>query len=1169
MADTRNEVSGVVVGTVVQARTVTFAGQAHPAGPVWMVPEPARELVERAEAAERLTASILAGDATIGVVAGGGFGKTTLVAQVCRRVRDAFPGGVLWVTLGEQVPDPVLADKINDLSELLSGSRPTLVDPAAAAHRLAGLLGDRERTLLVVDDVWTAGGLSPFLLAGVQIVATTRSRGTLPATVRAVTVEPLSPGESRSLLALGLPGLTRTERLLRLTGRWALLLALVNAALRQAVAEGTAPDAAADLVAGQLSLDGPGSLDLDSADRRDHAVRATVEASIRRLDPVGRTRFLELGVFPEDVDVPVAVVHLLWRAAGLAPAACRRLTRQLVDLSLAEVRDETMRLHDVLRTYLRQTLGQDELADVSGRLADALRAEAPADWATARPYTLRHLAGHAADAGRLDPLLTDAGFLLAAEQSGLLPCLSQAKSEQARTAALAYQRAAHHLRDQPPGERPAYLELTARQTGAATLTEAAGRLAVNSPWRCTWTDWHTEPPHHILTRHNAKVIDVAPVPFADGRVLVFSLDVGHHVRIVEAHSNQRADSPWPLPELVEALACVPLTGGGHVFLAGTMTGEIRAWDVDSGEPVSWELPPLPVDPVETVDPWDASAAHERSEDLPAAPEPSEPDDPEPGTEDYVEDLLALEPAGPDIDWYACWNDYREDILPGVHRILWTPAPGGPVVAIVRAHRLVHLVASTVSYQDVSVWAIDTATGRRIRTPWPGTADRFALDLQSTSDRGDHRATVSGAGWTHSWDVISGKVLEDDRGCSARSSVATWLPDGSEVSCYGGGSMWITATPDDRVGTLVHAHSGPIQAVATTTLPDGRVVVVTGGFDDRTVRLWDVRELVGGEPATPTGVGHLAVAGGLLVTGHAGPVLRVWSEGRPVREVVLDARPTALIAAPDDRDGPRVVCDTAQGPPTLVDPATGERTACPAAVTGRALACTSTDGQRVLLTDDEGTVRAWDLADGAQLWQLPSREPTAMSTSDGHFVVNDGATGRLSIHDPRTGQPGPSITFWPGRSIMVGVLPGTDVTGDEPLVVFHDAFLHAWAPGAKKHLAAKSLHDKVYDTTFRRRPNHGGAIIANDTALLRLSGGVAAAALGGRVLRLARLVPTPEPKRSERLAHPCEWEILCDVDLDTEVTALAVDHDGTLVVGTARGIARLRLANVRPESRPAG
>jgi hypothetical protein len=164
--------------------------------------------------------------------------------------------------LGEQLADAVLADKINDLSELVSGTRPALTDPAAAGHRLGELLTGRGPALLVVDDVWAASRLAPFLQAGVRVVATTRSRGVLPGTARVLSLGSLSPEESRSLLGLGVPGLTRTDRLIQVTGRWAILLALVNGAIRRLVEEGVA---AADLVAEQLRLDGPDSLDLDSA----------------------------------------------------------------------------------------------------------------------------------------------------------------------------------------------------------------------------------------------------------------------------------------------------------------------------------------------------------------------------------------------------------------------------------------------------------------------------------------------------------------------------------------------------------------------------------------------------------------------------------------------------------------------------------------------------------------------------------------------------------------------------------------------------------------------------------------------------------------------------------------------------------------------------------------
>ncbi|WP_327000373.1 hypothetical protein OHA72_35285 [Dactylosporangium sp. NBC_01737] len=43
--------------------------------------------------------------------------------------------------------------KINDLSELVDGTRPALTDPAAAGYRLGVLLARRAPALLVVDDV--------------------------------------------------------------------------------------------------------------------------------------------------------------------------------------------------------------------------------------------------------------------------------------------------------------------------------------------------------------------------------------------------------------------------------------------------------------------------------------------------------------------------------------------------------------------------------------------------------------------------------------------------------------------------------------------------------------------------------------------------------------------------------------------------------------------------------------------------------------------------------------------------------------------------------------------------------------------------------------------------------------------------------------------------------
>jgi WD40 repeat protein/DNA-binding transcriptional regulator YdaS (Cro superfamily) len=1154
-----------------QPATAATVPQDRRRGQVWMVPAAGRALVGRGEVTEQLAALALAGHPVVGVVGAGGFGKTTLVGQVCHRVRDAFPGGVLWVTLGEQLADAVLADKINDLSELVSGTRPALTDPAAAGHRLGELLAGRGPALLVVDDVWAASRLAPFLQAGARVVATTRSRGVLPGTARVLSLGSLSPEESRSLLGLGVPGLTRTDRLIQVTGRWAILLALVNGAIRRLVEEGVAaPDAAADLVAEQLRLDGPDSLDLDSADRRDQAVRATIEASIRRLDLPDRDRFLELGVFPEDAGIPVEVVHLLWSAAGLPSSKCRHLVRILTDLSLVRVQDEALHLHDILRAYLRRALGPGGLARASGTLAAELRAEAPDDWVTARPYTLRYLAGHAAEAGMLDPLLADPGFLLAADQPGLVAFLPQAKASEARAAAQAYQRAAHHLRDKPAEQRPAYLELAMRQVGADA--ESAARHAARSPWRCTWARWHAEPPHHILTRHRYQVRDVGLATLATGQTLAFSLDIFWHLRIIDAISNEKVDLPWPLPEYISAIACMPLPEGGYALIAGTEPGSVRAWDIDSGKQLPWELPLSSGDLWELIDRGDGVAPADPADaddEVPLPQEPQEPEDAELGSAEHTERVLALAPHDPGPDWDEYVDHYHDDVLPRIRRILWAAAPAGPVVLIVRF--------------DQSVQAVDATTGHTIREQArPG--DAFRLSRWRSPEDDGPRVTVRQAGWKRSWDLRTCEMVEDADGFPARSPVAAWLPDGSEVSGYGDGSIWVTATPTDRVGRLIRAHSGPVSALAGARLPDGRVLVASSGLYDFTVRLWNLRgPLESPGRAESAAIERIAVAGRFLVTGHADPVLRVWQDGNVIREMELNGPPTVLIPASSRPGDTLVVCATEQGPPQLLDVAAGcEAAAALGAVTGRVIACAATRRGLVLLTGDKDTVRAWDAADGRQLWRAPAVKATAVTTPDGNFLVGDYAHGTITARSARTGRPGWSTSWSRGKANFIGVLPGTDVTSDHPVVAFILGSVHAYDLASGAHLAAGTHGDSPpswgspdrpdddglagYDDSFRRNPD-GSAVIANDTVLVRLADGSAVAAIGGPVLRLLRLVrsrPRDDPWGS-RWDSPCQWTRLCDIDLDTPVTALAAGQDGSLAAGTARGIVRLHLQAADPTS----
>jgi hypothetical protein len=118
-----------------------WSSQGEPRRP-WMAP-PVDRMVERSELDSRLFAALTTpGAAEVGLTTGlagaGGFGKTTLAAWVCHRseIRRRYPGGLLWVTVGQDIHGADLAEKINDLILTLCGRRPAISDPDAAGAEL-------------------------------------------------------------------------------------------------------------------------------------------------------------------------------------------------------------------------------------------------------------------------------------------------------------------------------------------------------------------------------------------------------------------------------------------------------------------------------------------------------------------------------------------------------------------------------------------------------------------------------------------------------------------------------------------------------------------------------------------------------------------------------------------------------------------------------------------------------------------------------------------------------------------------------------------------------------------------------------------------------------------------------------------------------------------------
>jgi glucose/arabinose dehydrogenase len=392
----------------------------------WMAP-PVDRMVQRPELGDRLIAALTTpGAAEVGLTTGlagaGGFGKTTLAAWVCHRpeIRRRYPGGLLWVTVGQEIHGADLAEKINDLAFTLCSRRPVISDPDAAGAELGRLLDEREPVLLVIDDVWDDRQLRPFRFGGQACtrLVTTRIPGLLPTAGPRIRVDAMSQDQARALVADGVGGLpgVMAEQLAAVAGRWPVLLNLVNGLLRRRTDYGQPPGEAASEIVHRLTIEGPAALDPARPADRTRAVTATVEASLTLLDPVDQNRYLDLAIFPEDVDIPLNVLELLWPDTD-----AERLCDELTGLGLvADYRLDTpgprLVLHDVIRAYLRSHRSSDEQTDAHQRLTTAAsgllashddKDGRPRPWWTLPPdagYLWRHLPQHLAGAHQHDEL---------------------------------------------------------------------------------------------------------------------------------------------------------------------------------------------------------------------------------------------------------------------------------------------------------------------------------------------------------------------------------------------------------------------------------------------------------------------------------------------------------------------------------------------------------------------------------------------------------------------------------------------------------------------------------------------------------------------------------------------------------------------------------------------
>jgi len=962
--------------------------------PQWVVDRPM-------EAAQVVEALLRRRAGTVGITTAlqgaGGFGKTTLARVVCAddRVRRHFTGGVYLLTVGRDVRGgAALAAKVNDVIKFVAGEDAAFTDPGLAGARLGALLDAGSRRLLVLDDVWELGQLSPFIAGGRRCarLVTTRDPGLLGGRGVAVRVDQMSPQQALVLLTSGLPQLDAglVSELLAMTGRWPLLLRLANKILTNAARAGAdVPGASAQLlqrlraggpaVVDDLSGEAGRDLDVGQPEERARAVRATIGASTSLLDSRDAQRFAELGVFAEDEKIPFGLIARLWRATGgIDDLEASQVCARLGELALVTVSDNGtggVALHDVVRDFLRRELGPQRVTQLNSALVNAvaagLLAADPRDtaprparvawWGIARNdrYLWDHLIEHLLQADRhrdAEDVVCDlrwAGARL--EESGLAALAADLSLAGTPTAAGLHEalaRAAHLLTPTEPAAAVVDV-LHSRLAGdpcwgaqVSALRNAYSRPRLVNRWLPP--DLPGSALRRVLTGHAAEVWAVAVAPdgswlvtaSADGTARVWDPTTGKERATLTHHSA------------VDEVAVAP---DGSWLATRSSDGTVTAWDT-----VTWR------------------------------------------TRLTLANKVSAVAIAPDGTWLATARSHHTvqllDAISGRVRVTLTGYTG-QMSAIAVASDGSWLVTGSEE-GPAQVW---DAMGRRPPVTLVGHNGR--INAVATAPNGHWLATASNDRTVKIWGPSGRQARATLAGHTEAVNAVAVAPDGRWLATGSSDRtvrIWDTATWRTR-GTLI-GHIDAVNAVAIG--PEGRWLA-TGGSDN-TARIWDLATEQ--EAAVPTGrrgaAAEIAVApdgSWLAAFGASDRTLRIWDPATGRERAALAGQRCAAIASDGSWLATASTSDTVS---RVWDTTTWQERV---AVTDRHRTGTmlvARDGNWLATDYSDGTVRVWDAATGRQQATLTGRHGgvrLVAAACDGSWLATgDGYGGTIRIWDPTAG-----------------------------------------------------------------------------------------------------------------------------------------------------------------------
>ena len=802
-------------------------------------PEP--WVVDRPAEVDQIVAALRRSAGTVGITTAvhgaGGFGKTTVAKMVRadRRVLRRFRGRVYWVTLGGDVGKQALAGLVNGLiGQVEPGRKATFTDARQAAEQLAAVLAAGPRRLVVLDDVWSEEQLAAFPAVGrCARLVTTRIPSLAKGASVPVKVDQMSETQALALLSAGLPPLPAAVAagLLEETGRWPLLLRLVNKILGdQAQLRPDIAAAAEDLLGrlrrgGALQVDqltgaAGQQLDVSDPDQRQRAVRATIQASTSLLSAAEHDRFAELAVFAEDETIPVTLITALWQATGgldwmATGALCARLANLALLALVPGGDDGAVTVHDVVRDLLREELGSTRLAQLHQVLLDAaaegLPTAAPAAvgggvvtawWelpGTAR-YLWEHLIEHLLAAGRpgqgeeaAADLRWVGARLQASGPAGPYADLALIGTPRAERLARVLGQAAHLLAPTDPPYSLIDILYSRVSHDPDWVAQAEALTASRKPPRLInkWPPPDLPGPalRRALADHTDRVTAVTIAP--DGTWLATGCDDGS-VRIWDPATGRQRAAPTGYHGGVAAVVIAP---DGAWLASGGRDGSVRIWDPATGQQHAVDGHPGGVTAV----------------------------------------VIA-----PDGTWLASGG--RD----GAVRI-WDRATGRQRAALTGYHEggMAVVIAPDGAWLasggwDGSVRIWDPATGRQRAAL---TGHTGAVTAVAIAPDGTWLATGSEGGSVRIWDPATGRQRAALTGHTGTVTAVAIAPDGTWLATGGDdGSVRIWDPATGRQRAALTGHTGTVTAVAIA--PDG--TWLASGGRDGSVRIWDPAT---GQPGT--------------------------------------------------------------------------------------------------------------------------------------------------------------------------------------------------------------------------------------------------------------------------------------------------------------------------------